>query len=368
MKARKLVFLGLICAICISLMVLSPGDAQAKDTFSWRMASCWPPSNILVEGDKYFAKLVEELSDGKLKIKVYPAPQLVTPDQVFETVAQGSVECGGDWPGYWSGKNAAFELIGSYPMGLTQYDYINWYRHYGGEELIQALYGKYGLHYMVNWVIPMQSGIRSNKAMRTVEDYKGMKLRMSGRPQGYVLDKLGATQILLSTGEVYQAMQLGTIDGGEVATPAIDWTLGLGEITKYQCAPGWHEPSCAYGVMFNQKAWDSLPDNLKKVVEIANQATMHYMSSWYETQDIEAMKKFEAKGIELIQLDEDTLKVIEGYINEYTAERAKTNEDFKKIAVSQFKYLKDIASVHQEEWPFDHGRIRWAYPDIPELQ
>ncbi len=368
MRFKNLVVITLVLFISFGMLFGSSSAVKAEDTFNWRMASCWPPSNLLVEGDKYFAKVVEEMSGGRLKIKVYPAPQIVTPDQVFDTVVKGAVECGGDWPGYWSGKNAGFELIGSYPMGMTQYDYVNWYSHYGGKELIQELYGKYDLHYMINWVIPMQSGIRGNKPIKTINDYKGMKLRMSGRPQGYVLQQLGATQVLLSTGEVYQAIQLGTIDGGEVATPAIDWDLGFGEITKYQSAPGWHEPSAAYGVMFNKKAWESLPDDLKRVVELASQATMQHMSSFYEAIDIEAMKKFQAKGVELIQLDEESLKVIEGYINEYTEQRAKESEDFLKIAVSQFRYLKDIASVHEAEWPFGHGRTPWVYPDLPGLE
>jgi TRAP-type mannitol/chloroaromatic compound transport system substrate-binding protein len=362
MKKRKIFVIGMI--IAVFMMCFVNRDLQAK-TYSWRMASCWPPSNMLVEGDKYFAKLVSDLSNGGLKIKVYPSPELVQPDQVFDTVVQGAAECGGDWPGYWAGKNAAFELVGSYPMGLTQYDYMNWYYHYGGKKLVQELYGKYGLQYFVNFVIPMQSGIRSNKPIRTIKDYKGMKLRISGRPQGYILKKLGATQVLLATGEVYQALQLGTIDGGEIATPAIDWTLGLGEVTKYQCAPGWHEPSCAYGVLINQKAWKGLPDNLQRIVEIASQATMNYMSSFYETQDINALKKFAKSGTKLIQLDVATLKLIEKYINEYTEQRAKENADFKKIAISQFNFLKEIAPVHKEEWPFDQGRIRWSYPKLP---
>jgi len=214
----------------------------------------------------------------------------------------------------------------------------------------------------------MQSGIRSNIPIRSAEDYEGLKLRISGRPQGHVLQQLGATQVMLATGEVYQALQLGTIDGGEVATAAIDWGLGFGEITKYQCAPGWHEPSCAYGVMINQEAWDKLPENLKKIVEMANQATMHYMSHWYEIQEIEALKKFEEAGTEVIQLDEDTLREIEGYVNEYTSQRAKENEDFREMALSIFTYQKEMIPVQKQLWPFNHGRLPWVYPDIPGLE
>lgn len=366
---KTIISIFLVFALCFLLSIVLPGNVlAAEETFNWKLASCWPPANTLVEADRYFADLVEELSGGQLKIKVHPAPELVSPNEVLDAVERGSVEMGGDWPGYWAGRNEAFNIIASYPMGLTQYHFINWYNHYGGKKLIQELYGNYGVKYFVHNVIPMQSGFRGNEPIKSLEDYEGKTLRLSGKAQGYVLEKLGASQVNLSTGEVYQALQLGTIDGGEVATPSIDWDLGFGEVTKYYNGPGWHEPSAPYGIMINQDAWDSLPDHLKSIVEVACQASMNYMSSWYEVEDIEAKRKFAESGTEVFLLNESELKEIEKIINEYTEKVASENEDFRKIATSYFQYQKDIEPVYRDQGPFSHGSMRWEFPDLPGLE
>lgn len=359
----------IIVAVVVAL-VFTTGLAVASSdkVFKWTMVSTWTPAIDLLEGDKNFARLVNKLSNGRLEITVSPAGELVPANAVFDAVAKGSVQCGGDWPSYWAGKNSAFDLLGSFPMGLTQYDYINWYYHYGGQQVYDELFGKYNIVYFLTSVSPQESGIRSRVPINNLDDYKGKKLRMSGKAQGHILQRLGAAQVMVSGGEIYQALQMGTIDGAEFSVPSIDWKMGFGEVTKYNIGPGWHQPSSTFGVLINKRAWNSLPDDLKVIVELAAQANVSYMSSWFETGNIKALEEFEKAGTEVIRLSNEDLKVIEQYAWEYLLEESGKNPDFHKVAVSMFQYIKDFQATRKFQDPFAQGRNPFTIPNLPGLK
>jgi TRAP-type mannitol/chloroaromatic compound transport system substrate-binding protein len=342
--------------------------AQSGKVIKWTMVTTWTPSIDLIEGDKNFAKLVGELSGGRMQITVSPAGELVPANAVFDTVAKGSAECGGDWPSYWAGKNSGFDLLGSFPMGLSQYDYINWYYHYGGKKVFNDLFGKYNMLYFLTSVSPVESGIRSRMPIKTLADYKGKKLRMSGKAQGHILKKLGAAQVMVSGGEIYQALQMGTIDGAEFSVPSIDWKMGFAEVTKYNIGPGWHQPSSTFGVMINKDAWAKLPDDLKVVVERAAQANVSVMSSWYETGNMAAFYKFKQAGVQRFQLPESDLKKIEEYAWEYLVDEAAKNPDFHAAALSMFQYMKDFRETRTAQAPFTQGRNPSTIPKLPGLK
>ena len=362
---KKLEILIVVTVITMFFM----GAAIAADKpIKWRMVSTWTPKINFIEGDRYFAKTVGELSNGRLQITVSPAGELVAASAVFDSVSKGSVECGGDWPSYWAGKNSAFDLLGSYPMGLCQYDAINWYYHGGGKEIFNYMFGKYNMIYFLTSVSAMESGIRSNIPIKTLADYKGKKLRMSGKAQGHILKKLGAAQVMISGGEVYQALQMATIDGGEFGSPTVDWAMGFGEVTKYNIGPGWHQPSAAHGVMINKNAWAKLPDDLKVIVEKATIATTAYFSSWLETSDIEAQKNFKDAGTQIFKLSNDELKIIEQYAWEYLVTEAEKNPDYHKVALSMFQFLKDFEFARDAERPFSQGRNPFTWPKLPGLK
>lgn len=347
-----------------SLTLAGAADAPIK----WKMVSTWTPAINLFESDKNFAKILNEMTNGRLQITVSPAGELVPATAVFDTVAKGSVEAGGDWPSYWAGKNSAFDLLGSYPMGLCQYDVLNWYYHGGGKKAFDDLFAKYNLVYFLTSVTPMESGIRTRVPIKTLADYKGKKLRMSGKAQGHILKKLGAAQVMVSGGEIYQALQMGTIDGAEFCSPSIDWKMGFGEVTKYNIGPGWHQPSSALGVMINKAAWEKLPADLKILVEKAAMANTIYMSSWFETGNIEALKLFKKSGHQIFRLSKADLKTIENYAWEYLVEEAKRNPDYQKVALSMFQFLKDFQDTRTFEEPFGQGRHPFSWPKLPGLK
>ncbi len=351
-----------------TILGLSAIVSAAADPIKWKLVSTWTPSINLIEADKYFAKTVQELSGGRLQITVHPAGELVPAMQVFDAVSNGTFEMGGDWPNYWAGKNTAFDFLGSYPMGPGQYDYVNWYLHGGGKAIYEWLFGKYGIVYFAHSVTPMESGIRARVPIKTLADYKGKKLRMSGKAQGYILQKLGAAQVMLAGGEIYQALQLGTLDGAEFCSPSVDWGMGFAEVTKYHIGPGWHQPASLLGVMINKKAWDKLPADLKLIMEKSALAGLSFMSSWYEHVNIEALQKFEKAGTQTFKLSDKDLDILEGYSWEYTIAEAKRNPDFAKVAVALFQYLKDFRQTRHIEAPFGHGRHWKNAPALPGLK
>jgi len=358
-----------ISVVLIVLCAFTAGTAMAQaKPIEWKMISTWTPAINLIDADKYFAKVVNELSGGRFKITVHPAPELVPPQQVFDAVSKGSFPIGGEWPNYWAGKNSAFDLLGSYPMGLCQYDYVNWYYHAGGRDIFNWLYGKYNTLYFTHCVTPMESGIRTNVPIKSLADYKGKKLRMSGKAQGHILKKLGASQVMLAGAEIYQALQLKTIDGAEFCSDSIDWGMGFGEVTKFNIGPGWHQPSSLLGAMINKDAWNKLPAEFKKYIDIAAQAGCSYMSSWYENDNASAIEKFRKAGTQTFKLNNEELKALEAYSWEYLLEEGQRNPDFLKVAVSQFQYLKDFRVTRDKQDPFGQGRNPFTIPNLPGLK
>ncbi|MGB9699667.1 MAG: TRAP transporter substrate-binding protein [Thermodesulfobacteriota bacterium] len=363
---KKMIFV-LMAIMALGAFSAEKAVAQAK-AIEWKMITTWTPAINLIEADKYFVKVVNELSGGKFKITLHPAPELVPPNQVFDAVSKGTFPIGGEWPNYWAGKNTAFDLLGSYPMGLCQYDYINWYYHHGGRDIYNYMYGKYNMVYFMHCVTPMESGVRSNVPIKSLADYKGKKIRMSGKAQGHILKKLGASQVMLAGAEIYQALQLKTIDGAEFNSDSCDWGMGFGEVTKYNIGPGWHQPASLLGVMINKDAWNKLPDEYKRIVDIAARAGASYMSSWYEVDNIAAIEKFKKSGTQIFKLTNDELKILEGYSWEYLLDEAKKNPDWLKVALSQFQYLKDFQVTRSKQEPFGQGRNPFTIPNLPGLK
>jgi TRAP-type mannitol/chloroaromatic compound transport system substrate-binding protein len=358
-----------ISVVFIVLCAFTAGTAMAQaKPIEWKMISTWTPAINLIEADKYFVKVVNELSGGRFKITLHPAPELVPPQQVIDAISKGNFPIAGDWPNYWAGKNAAFDLLGSYPMGLCQYDYVNWYYHAGGRDIYNYIYGKFNMVYFTHCVTPMESGIRTNVPIKSLADYKGKKLRMSGQAQGYILKKLGASQVMLAGAEIYQALQLKTIDGAEFNSDSCDWGMGFGEVTKYNIGPGWHQPASLLGVMINKEAWDKLPAEFKKIIDIAAQAGCSYMSAWYEVDNGAAIEKFKKAGTQIFKLSNDDLKILEQYSWEYLLDTAKKNPDWLKVALSQFQYLKDFRVTRDKQEPFAQGRNPFNMPNLPGLK
>ena len=363
-------FYGIIVVIIASVFMtmsifVAPAFAQ---TIKWRLVSCWPAYSALAQVEKRAIKNIYELSGGRLQITDYAAGELVSTMAVFDTVSKGAAEIGVDYPGYWQGKNSAFDLLGSLPMAFSQADMVNWYVHGGGRELYNYMYGKYNMIWFSTGIASVGSGIRSRTPIRSLADLKGKKIRISGRAAGYVMVKAGATPVMTAPAEMAQQLATGVIDAAAFNTPQIDLSLGLAEVTKYNIGPGWNIPSAQGGMMINKDAWNTLPPDLKKIVEIATTDSLVWANSLAEWDAIPSLKKFEEKGTVVTKFSAKDLAQIEEWVWEYIAAEALKNPDYDKIATSMFQYMKDFSHARDYEVPYAQGRNPVKWPKLPNLK
>ncbi len=367
----KKMALKMLTLILVGFLVyqVAPGNAGEKPKkFRLKMSSVWSSGIQLIEVDRHFVKLVNNMGGDNFKIKFFDGGTMVPAFELFDTVANGTLDMGGDWGGYWPGKDEVFNIIGSHPLGLSIHDYMLWIYQGGGFDLIQEAYGKYGLIALPFGGHGSESGIRGNKPINSIEDIKGMKIRMGGKLQGKVLKDLGGVQVNLAGSEVYQALEKGVIDASEYNIPSVDLMMGLQEITKYWASPAWHAPCAIFSVLINKKVWEKFAPEQKEMLKTAAMANFLWSYTFFEYNNIAATKAFLDKGIQMTKLSDADLATIQESVNKHTLDVCKTNPLFAKIAYSQYKFLQDFKQWRSIADPFSHGRTIANPPDLEAIK
>lgn len=342
----------------------SGGSASEKQSYNWRLASVWGDGTFQFAGDKRFCDIVRGLSGGRLNITPYGAGQIVPTTGVFEAVMNGTVECGGDWPSYWTGYDTAFDLLGSQVLGFTNIDYLVWIYGGGGIDIYNDMYGKFGMEYFPVAMSGMESGIRSTKKITNLDDLKGMKIRFAGLIQGQLIQKFGVTPVSLTLDEAYEGLSKGVIDAMEFSAPINDENAKLQEVAKYWLAPGWHQTCSVYGVMINQDAFNQLDDELKYIIEKAAKAAGIELIAEYGWGDSRATNIMIEDGVEVTHLSDEDLQRLEDAKNEVMAELAAKNENYARIAKTQMEYFKNYEEYRDFLGAWSFGRTPNKYPDI----
>jgi TRAP-type mannitol/chloroaromatic compound transport system substrate-binding protein len=197
----------------------------------WSMVMPWSKGLLFYDIASHMADSIRLASAGRLNIRVYAAEELVPAMQSFDAVSVGTAEVGHDWPGYWKGKNEAFNAFASVPFGLDGEGYNIWLYEKGGLEMMQELYGRYNLYALPAGQLGQEMGLSSNKRATRMEDFKGMRVRTVGWYMD-ILNNLGASVSPLPGGEIFLALERGVLDAAEFSSPAINYPLGWQDITK----------------------------------------------------------------------------------------------------------------------------------------
>jgi TRAP-type mannitol/chloroaromatic compound transport system substrate-binding protein len=354
MKTKKwLVFVGIFA------LILAFGSAASAKKIRWKMTSTWTPAINLYHGEHEVVKSVKEMTGGEFEIKYFPSPSLMPAFEVFDACSKGTVEIAGDWPSYWASKDPAFDFLGSFPFGFTNMDYIMWMYEFGGLEMMQELWGKYGMTYFTLGATPMESGFRTTEKtgpIRTIEDYKGLKVRTPARSTIWILSQIGCSPVKMPGGEIYLAVERGTLDGAEFSSPGVDWEMGFAEITKYWSVPCWFQPSSQIGMMVNLKAYNSLSPEYQAILKYAAKAAALDSLAFWEADSARAISKFKEKGTEIVKLDLESMKKLEDLASQYCIIQAKESENYAKLLKSQMEYFKTYKDWRDMSDIFANGR------------
>lgn len=328
----------------------SNNEAQAIDNskiYNWKMVTTWPPSfPVLQEGAERFADNIKIMSNGRLNIKVYAGGELIPALQTFDAVSQGTVEMGHGSAYYWAGKVPEAQFFSTVPFGMTARGMNAWLYDGGGLELWREVYQPFHVIPFPLGNTGVQMGGWFNKEINSLADIKGLKMRIPGLG-GKVFAKAGGNPVLLAGSEVYTALERNTIDATEWIGPYHDQRLGLHQAAEHYYYPGWHEPGTVLELTINQRAWDSLPVDLKAIVSNAAMAENVRMLSEMEQKNLSALQELKDRpNVQLHRFPDDVLAKLRILTDETLAEEAAKNPKFKRVyeAYQSFRLQNDAWS------------------------
>jgi len=318
---------------------------QTKKTYDWKMVTTWPKNFPgLGTGANYFADIIEKMSDGRLKVKVFGAGELVPAFESFDAVSQGTAEMGHGAAYYWKGKSPATQFFAAVPYGLNGIEMAGWINYGGGQELWDDLYAEFNLKPFAAGNTGVQMGGWFNKEINSVDDYKGLKMRMPGLG-GEVIKRAGATPVSLPGGEIFQALQSGSIDATEWVGPYNDLAFGFYKAATNYYWPGWHEPGTVLEAFVNKKAYDELPADLKVTIAQAAKAAYDDMFSEFTARNNAALVELVNKhNVQLKRFPDEVLQKMGALSVEVVAEVAEADPKSKAVFDSFNNFRKQAFS------------------------
>jgi TRAP-type mannitol/chloroaromatic compound transport system substrate-binding protein len=345
-RRRFIVKAGGALAAATAATVVEAPSVIAQQRFQWRMATSWTPAlDVLQGGAQRFARIVDEMSGGRLKIQVFAAGELIPAFGVFDACSQGTIECYNSAAYYYAGKEPATQWFTAVPFGLNCQATSAWYYEGGGLKLWEETYKPFNLIPRPGGPTGVQMGGWFRKKINGIADYKGLKMRIPGLG-GKVVAKAGGTVVLTPGGEIYTALERGVIDATEWVGPHDDMKLGLHQTARYYYYPGWHEPGTTGDYVFNMKAYQSLPADLQHVLDYATTTMHHATLIEFEAKNGAALSKLRTdfKGkVEILQFPPEVLKELKKLAADVNKEESEKSPMAKKVYESYSKFQAYIA-------------------------
>jgi TRAP-type mannitol/chloroaromatic compound transport system substrate-binding protein len=320
----------------------APAIVKAQSpNVSWRMVGSWPKSlETLYGAMEEISKRVAAATDGKFNIKVFAAGEIVGGLQVLDAVQNGTVECGHTATYYNFGKDPTFALSCAVPFGMNSRGQNAWMYHGGGLELMREFYKEYNVMQFPAGNTGCQMGGWFRKEIKTVADLKGLKFRVGGFA-GQVLTKLGVVPQQIAGGDIYPALEKGTIDAAEWVGPYDDEKLGFYKVAKYYYYPGWWEAGPELDLLVNIKAWEALPKDYQAILDAACAAANVSMLAKYDQLNPISLKRLIANGVQLRPFSNEIMAASWKAANEVYAETSAKNAKFKKVYDAMVKFRTD---------------------------
>jgi len=334
-------------AAAASLTVGAPAVIAATKKIRWKATSFWNPKvKIMFDTIQDFCKIVEEMSDGQLEIKLYGGGELVPPNGAFDAVSQGTMQMGTGSPYFWAGKSTAFNWFGSIPFGMNAQTINAWFYEGNGMTLMTELYDQFNLVPRVIGNSGVQMGGWYNKKINSLEDFKGLKMRI-GSIAGKVMQQVGVTTVFLPPSEIFPSLERGVVDAAEFVGPVHDILLGLYKVAPYYYTPGWHEPGPVLDIFFNKQAYNGLPVHLQRILDVAAANI-----------NIRALAAFDARsGVALNKLVKEHKVKVEVYPEDVMA---KLKEISRAVIEEEAQKDPFARKVHEDYMAFQQELSMWG--------
>lgn len=331
--------LGMVFTFVFAILsAVVPVSSIAAEVTKWKMPTAYPAGSYLWDFiAANFANKVKILSNGQLIIEPFSAGSIAPALKVTEAVKNKVAEAGHTWTNYEMGSDVTSVLFGGVPGGLSDQQYFAWYYEGNGSKLLSEWRKeKQGLHSIVLGIGP-QEIIHSHKPIRSLQDFKGLKMRTAG-VWAELMPKMGGAAVILPASDVYSALEKKIVDAIEWADPGTNFALGFHQVAKYIIVPGVHQPAWPWELLINQQEWDKLPANLKAVVEIAAKDTTYESWTRFVDKSLKAMTEYQKKGNQIITLQDGVLQEVNTVSVKWYQEQAAKNAWFKKVYEDQVAF------------------------------
>lgn len=325
-----------------------PSHGGEQPSIHWKVVTTWPKGLPgLGSGPETFARLVGELSGGRLTARVYGAGEIVPAFEVFDAVSQGVAQAGHGAAYYWKGKIPSSVFFTAIPFGMNAQEMNGWFHFGGGLELWQEAYAPSG-------VVPLSGGSSGtqmagwfNREINSLADIDGLKMRIPGLA-GEVFARVGGTAVRIPGGEIYTSLQTGVIDAVEWVGPYNDLALGLHQVAKYYYYPGWHEPGAMLEFIVNKEALEALPEDLQAIVNAAARVANQAMLDEFTARNNRALKELvDEHDVQLRRLPDDVLRALYAASEEAMAELVATDPMAAKVYASYKAFYDNVRDYHQ---------------------
>ena len=321
--------------------IAAPAIAQSSPELKWRLTASWPKSlDTLYGAAELLAKAVGEATDNKFQIQVFAAGEIVPGLQVLDAVQNGTVEMGHTASYYYFGKDPTFTFGTSLPFGPNMRINQGWYINGGGKQVLDEFYKNYNVISLLAGNTGCQMGGWFRKEIKTVADLQGLKFRIGGFA-GKVLQKLGVVPQQLAGGDIYPALEKGTIDAAEWVGPYDDEKLGFYKVAKFYYYPGWWEGGTTNHLLINLGKWNELPKSYQALLEAAAGYCNVEEQARYDARNPGALKRLVANGVQLRGFSQPIMEACLKASNEVNAEESAKNPNYKKVLASIDAFRND---------------------------
>lgn len=343
----------------LSILLLASCGSESEDApttsvpssqqhYEWKMITSWPKNlPALGTAPEYFADSVEKMSNGRMRIRVFGANELVGGLEVFDAVSSGTAEIGHSGAYYWQGKINAAPFFSTIPFGLTGTEMNAWLAFGGGNELWQEIYAPFNL-------IPVRGGNSGtqmfgwfNKEIDSLADLQGLKMRIPGLG-GEVFRRAGGIPITMQVSEVFTALETGALDAAEFVSPYNDLAAGYHTVARYYYYPGWHEPGSTLETTFNKTAFEALPEDLQEILLTASEVMNQRIYDELTARNNTALQSLvNEHGIEIRRLPDDVLQEFRRLSEEVILEMSQFDETSQRVYQSWKQFLDGVSDYHR---------------------